>query len=402
MRTYVRIVIVVLILSGCFLSLQAGPSAGKIKIIVPQANVYLKPNAESVVILQVPAGAILTGDRYDETWYKTTLPPDKDGFAATGFLKAADVEIYSEEKPVVKEAAPPIPEKREPEKIRPTPDILRPSSDQAAGGSDKGFFLALQGSFFSLSQLGDTSFTRVPTTYSFMNTIRDDGVLQPTAKASSFGGEFALGFFISDKFGIGLSAGYLPVRNIDLLSSYTFSWRFGSSGSVNTDKKNWDSTGTVSSMPISLDFYLRLRLAARSFLVLRAGPTLFLTKTALAANTGYGVALQSSYIIYPYIYTVTYVDWFKLDIENNLQKTAFGFNAGLEFEQRISPNIGIVLSGRYYFAPTQSTTWTLIPASRYDGAFGNLYQTSLPTLTTITTDIKFSFLSVSFGVRIHL
>jgi len=410
MRTCIRIITLVIILSGCFLSLRAEPSADKIRIIVPQANVYLKPNAESLVILQVRAGAILTGEKYDETWYKTALPPDKDGFVATGFLKAADIEIFSEEKPVVKEAVPPKPEKSEPVRLQPATATPISSSEQesihATLGSTKGFFLSFHGSLSGAPKIPDSSFTRNPN-YSFMSTLQDDGNIHPGIKSMIFGGEFVLGYFFSDIFGVGLSARYSPDLDISLRSSYTLTWKF-TSGTTYSESQDWDSKGTASAVPLSLNVYLRLRLAARSFLALQAGPTLFLTNRVLATKTGYGVAQQSRYYIGPYLYTTTYVDWYVLDIENKLKKTSFGFNVGLEFEQRIFPNIGIVLCGGYYYAPPQSVDWTLIPASRYDGEFGNLYRTissdksNLPVLATIATVIKFSFPSLSFGIRFHL
>ena len=407
MRTTVKTMAAVLILIGCCLSLQAYSSAEKIRIIVPQANVRLKPNAESLAILQVPAGTVLTAERYDENWFKTSLPPDKDGFVATGFLKVTDVEIYAEEKPAVKEEAPPVVDKPAAQPALPAQPVPPPPPADPVAGPGKGFFLNLQASFASLSKIDDATFSRVPT-YSYMNTIRDNGTLTSALKSSTFGGEFGLGYFFSDKLGIGLSANYFPSRTIDITSSYVFTWKFNSSSSLQTDSNTWSSSGTMSSMPISLNLLFRLALSAKSFLILQAGPSLFLTNTSMTAKTGYGVAQQSSFIIYPYIYTTTYVDWYPLNIANNLKKTIVGFNAGVQFEQKISPSIGLLLSGRYYSAPAQSTNWVLVPDTYYTGHLGNLSRSiasdksNLPEMPTITTTLNFSFLSISAGICVHL
>jgi hypothetical protein len=218
MRAYSKIIVAVVVLGACFLSLQAESPADKIRIIVPQANVYLKPSAESLVIAQVRAGNILAGERYDENWFKTSLPADKDGIVTTGFIKAADAEIFSEEKAVVKEETPPVTEKRAVDTAQPIPPAPLALSDQTIATSAKGIFLDLHASFASFSKIADATFSRVPT-YSYMNTIRDNGTLSPGMKSSGFGGEFVFGYFLSDKFGIVLSASYLPGRDVDLHSS---------------------------------------------------------------------------------------------------------------------------------------------------------------------------------------
>jgi len=47
----------------------------KVRVIVKNAEVRLKPNAEAVVISQVPIGAVLESEAKEGKWFQVTLPP---------------------------------------------------------------------------------------------------------------------------------------------------------------------------------------------------------------------------------------------------------------------------------------------------------------------------------------
>ncbi len=46
----------------------------KLRVKVPQANIRLKPEMESMVISHAPLGAILDSDGKIKEWYKVNLP----------------------------------------------------------------------------------------------------------------------------------------------------------------------------------------------------------------------------------------------------------------------------------------------------------------------------------------
>ena len=58
----------------------------KIKVIVDNANIRLKPNFESQVIQQVQLGIILQSLGKLKEWYRVNLPPDEDGIIISGFI----------------------------------------------------------------------------------------------------------------------------------------------------------------------------------------------------------------------------------------------------------------------------------------------------------------------------
>ncbi|MGB8952215.1 MAG: hypothetical protein WCC06_06075 [Candidatus Aminicenantales bacterium] len=74
-----------LILSGLFLSFFFSPlsaTAAKLKVTAELANVRLKPFIGSIIIRQIPQGAILESLRKEGEWYLVKLEPDEGGNAS--------------------------------------------------------------------------------------------------------------------------------------------------------------------------------------------------------------------------------------------------------------------------------------------------------------------------------
>ena len=68
-------------------ALQA-PSAenNQVRVIKQNAVLRIKPKNDSVIIKNLPLGALLDVEEEREGWLKITLPPDEDGFVLTGYL----------------------------------------------------------------------------------------------------------------------------------------------------------------------------------------------------------------------------------------------------------------------------------------------------------------------------
>ena len=73
----------------------------KVRVIVKDAEIRLKPNAEAVFILRVPLGAVLESEGKEGKWFQVTLPPDEKGFVVSGYIHQDKVTVIeeSEEKP---------------------------------------------------------------------------------------------------------------------------------------------------------------------------------------------------------------------------------------------------------------------------------------------------------------
>ena len=387
--------------------LIAGPPVF-LKVKVQTASVRAKPDMQSNIIRKLDEGTLLEAQKKVGDWYEVALQTDV-GISVVGYIHEmfVEVETAEEEKTKEKEAV----EQKAAEPELETSEKQAPRLEPAPASKLKGLVLTFSGNISMNAKVGDSTFSRTPT-YSYMEVVRDNGTLTMSRKPTVFGGQFGIGYFFSDMFGLYFTAAYLPKSSIDIKSAYTYTWKFPSYAQ-NSDSTEWTSTGSVSSIPLSLDLCLRFRLAQRSLLTIQAGGTLFLTNADLQqTKTGYGVASQSTYqiIIWPYIYTITttYADWYLLDIKAGVRQTIFGGNIGFEFEQMVGPSVGLIASARYYFAPEQEYVWELIPAAKYEGQFGNLSRTiasdqsNLPELPQIVTKVNFSQFGFFIGVKIHL
>jgi hypothetical protein len=93
------LVALVLVMAGLVFSADS-----RVRVIVAKANIRLKPDIQSVVITNVPLGAVLEVIRKEADWYYVKLPPDEKGIVITGFLQQSAAEII-EEMPQIKEPA---------------------------------------------------------------------------------------------------------------------------------------------------------------------------------------------------------------------------------------------------------------------------------------------------------
>jgi len=102
---------IVMVFTGIF----AEAAEMTIRVKVQNANIRLKPTTESMIISQVPIGAVFSLKGAVGEWYKVDLPPDENGVVVTGYIHKSMVEALEEpyeapkiqEEPRAKKIAPP-------------------------------------------------------------------------------------------------------------------------------------------------------------------------------------------------------------------------------------------------------------------------------------------------------
>jgi len=75
----------------------------KVRVIVKDAEIRLKPNAEAVFISRVPLGAVLESEEKKGKWFQVTLPPDEKGFVVSGYIHQDKVTVIGESEEKTKE-----------------------------------------------------------------------------------------------------------------------------------------------------------------------------------------------------------------------------------------------------------------------------------------------------------
>jgi len=81
--------------------------------MVSSANIRLKPNTQSAVVIRVPIGAVLDVIKQEGNWYLIKLLPDAKGIVVTGYIHQSIVEVLEEVKKVEKVEERKVEEKKE-------------------------------------------------------------------------------------------------------------------------------------------------------------------------------------------------------------------------------------------------------------------------------------------------
>jgi len=70
----------------------------KVRVIKKDAELKLKPNNESLTIMNLPIGGEFDIEETIGEWVRVKLPPDKDGIVVTGFIHTSNLEFKLEPK----------------------------------------------------------------------------------------------------------------------------------------------------------------------------------------------------------------------------------------------------------------------------------------------------------------
>lgn len=68
----------------------------KVRVVVSQANIRLKPDTQSAILLRIPLGGILDVIKKEGNWYYVKLSPDEKGIVVTGYIHQSIVEVIEE------------------------------------------------------------------------------------------------------------------------------------------------------------------------------------------------------------------------------------------------------------------------------------------------------------------
>lgn len=94
-------------------------AVSKVRVVASQANIRLKPDTQSAILLRIPLGGILDVIKKEGNWYYVKLPPDEKGIVVTGYIHQSIVEVIEEIEPPVG-----LEKKVEPERKKEIPKII--------------------------------------------------------------------------------------------------------------------------------------------------------------------------------------------------------------------------------------------------------------------------------------
>jgi outer membrane protein W len=358
----------------------------KIKVIVENASIRLKPSLDSEAIEEsVALNTVFTAEKKVGEWYEVKVPSNV-GVLLIGYIHEMYVEVLAEEapRPPAQEEKPPAAQVRRPEPLLPAG--YGPKKMEIFFGGGLGF-----GSFLSATSAYSDSWS-----YGWL-TVDEGGQIQHKVN-NPFGLGISFSYFFTDELGLRLRADPNFGQNISNAQSHfsaDYVWGWGS----DSDDVTWPVTGDLSVLPLSLD--LVYRFPAGSFApYLNAGISYFISNFKSETNIGWSNSWWITYLVQQaYDYLVLPVS-----IDESLNGVGFNFGAGFDF--LLGPSLALTLDASYFLGPSVEAKWYMPPGDYYYVGWTNTYTTFTQADSNEFADyvdpvkINTSFFKILFGLKV--
>lgn len=367
---------------------SADDTGGKIKVIVENAPLRVKPAMGAEVLAEgLPLGTVFNIEKKIGEWYEVQYQ-SKMGVMITGYIHEMYAEVVPEEAKAIPAASTPA-----------TPST--PSTSKLVRDIRPAFEISLG------FGLGFGSF--LPATSSYSYSTGPIGIYQNITQTASIdhklnnpmGLGLSLSYYFVGGFGLKLRADMNFKQTLETTrSEYVLNWTqiippFG----PNEETESWDVAGDMSLTTFSLDLVYKLDRTGMFQPYLNAGVSLF-TGTANLSTTQ-GLGLTWAYAGTPYI------DYFDVPLKiQDASLGSVGFNAGLGADIYFTPNIGLNLDAVYFLGKTFDLVWTPVPgtyaANLNPGWEVTATQESLQRISDSLGALKIStsFFKVMLGLKV--
>jgi len=367
-------------------------AGGKIKVIVENASLRVKPSMDSEVLEEnIPVATVFNVEKKAGEWYEVKYQ-SKLGVMITGYIH----EMYVEAMPSETEVKPvESPKKEEPKRAPATPQSYAPGP--AFGHK---FELGLGFGLGSGSFLGDTSpydYTWGPVTV--LRSVHETGTLNHSVK-SPIGLGASLTYYISGGLGVRLRADMNFRQNITGTSSgydVNWAWNSGATGSYHFAGRPWDLTGNMTVTPLSLNLLYKFR-TETSFQPYVTGGLSYFTGSVNGTTT---TLKMITFIISPF----QFLDLVVMPIHiSDASLSSVGGNFGLGADIYVSPNIALNLDATYFLGKSFDVKWIADPGNYRTLAYDVLVNVTQATLNNLQDNallkVSTSFFKIMAGLKI--
>ena len=263
----------------------------KVRVILENANIRLKPDISSMIITGVSLGAVFESDGQVEEWYKVNMPPDEKGFVVSGYIHSSEVEVISVSS-------------------QPSPQLVY----QSSRGFAMSIGIKLSGGINHLF-LGDINDYLEGYSDYLAGLLTIDGEFKKIRYGLDFEGDVII--YIMPQFGIGIGAGYIYGKKGEDTNKITFP--VGDETTVVADEME------VSAVPIRLGIYYFSPLSSKARFFLNAGAGYYFISWSEAwQNVKDGT-------------------WNTMN--RKVRGQCLGFQGGIGFEFDFAQNIAFVIEG---------------------------------------------------------
>jgi len=369
--------LLVLLLAAAAAPAQTPP---QVRVKDPAAVIRMAPEASAPVILgPLTPGNVYPLERRMGDWYEIKFVSSA-GVRLTGYIHRLHVEEVAAEAPAAER--------------------------EAAGEEGGGFvsplrsgleFAVAGGMGFNRTVGGSSSYGRGWGPYYDILSVAEAGTIyytlgNPTTLAAS------CSLFLTPGLGLRLQIDRPLTQSFrEGFSNYTLSWAMNGADSE-TSQKTWQTTGSFSVMPISINAFARLALGPVVTAYLAGGPTYFTGKFSADSSIGYSRS---------WIDTVQNFEMYTVPVKTEQTIKGWGFNLGTGLEVWVNRSIAILLEGAYFGGPTAAQKW-VIQAGPYANNTTDGTPWNNPALSAALADyvapltIHLAYFKIVTGVKIHL
>ncbi len=213
--------------------------------------------------------------------------------------------------------------------------------------------------------------------------------------SNGFGFETGLAFFFNYSIGISIDVSMMKTT-YDISNNYNITGAWDN-GTNENHTKDWNNTGSLTVIPINMDFLYRMMMGDNIKVTFGVGGTVFLAKLDLNGNFG------KAWLYYFASYDIYLIDWFDINMFDSVSKSSFGGNVMFEFEYSISESMAIYFGAKYYFGGGISENW-FKKEGKYSGEILSMNEeinrdTKIPDYTPL---FSLSTFSLSAGIKVYL
>ena len=313
----------------------------KIRVVVENSSIRVKPDIQSEVIKKPPIGSVFNVERKVGEWYEIRVPTEV-GVLVTGYIYEMFVEVEREEK------KPPEPKRevpKEPERYIPPAPLPKAQEAPTTRGE-----VAIRGAYTTGYSVNDMSYSDSFSEGILQSATSTGNATAELEKTLGFDGSF--NYFLAGGLGIQLRFDYNLKSNFTNASKSTFEldWSWAS-GESYTKEEEWPLEGDVTLMIISGNLIYKVQGAGMFAPFFSGGASYYLGK--LKANTTGGLA--HTWFSYPY----RYIDYFDIPADLDTSFSGIGFNVGGGIDILFSANIGLTIDARYFILKKVKENWEI-------------------------------------------
>lgn len=317
-----------------------GQGAGtKIKVIVENSSLRVKPNMDSEVLEEnVPLGTVFDQATKNGEWYEVKYQ-SKLGVMITGYIHEMYVEVVVTAppvKPAVKPAVPPAAQPKPP---------TRPAAAMGQSRIELGLVYGL--GLGTQSSETSTYDRNVPVDY-VLSHEEGQGTLSYTLKSLQ-GLGLSFGYYFPAGFGFQLRADVNFKQDISGNGVFDMNWTWTDNTSGNLHDA-FPLTGEASLIPLSFDLVYRIPTGPVFRPYLGAGLTYFIGNFKVESQAGFP---------FWFIYSGwQYVDYVAVPIKIDESLNSIGGNVAAGFDINVSSHLALTLGTIYFIGKEFSFDWT--------------------------------------------